>query len=422
MSIEKDIKELLEQGIITEDVAKNIDSYYKSRSNKYSNLLFVIFSIIGAVLVGLGVVLLVAHNWDEMSRLVQTLIAFGIVIIGQIFSIYGYLKKKVWTEAAIAFLVISIGTCIALIGQIYNVLGNENQFIFIWMILVMPMMFLLKSKVAGVSTLLLSVIFCYVTSNENSDQVVYSLLFFWPVYLGVIWFYLEECKSNAGSFFNKGFIYLLLFALISVLAQFAEKSGRLLYLSYFLLFQLFFTLSNYSFVVQRIKYTFSLKWIGILGMNLILGVLIFDGDVFQEGVSFYNFIKDSAIHIAAIILLFIILTLLNQSKSSYKLQFFNYLFIFFTPFFLLDYFSKSGYLSMTILISMISLFTIYKGIKNYQFSITNIGLFLISLILLYWFLNKDYSFISRGLVFIFVGIIFFLCNLFIFKNNKIDEA
>jgi uncharacterized membrane protein len=37
----------------------------------------VLFSILGAALMGSGIILLLAHNWDQLSRVMRTVISFA---------------------------------------------------------------------------------------------------------------------------------------------------------------------------------------------------------------------------------------------------------------------------------------------------------------------------------------------------------
>src|SRR2546425_5209988 len=43
----------------------NIRAYYKSKSENPHNRLFVVFAVLGAILVGLGIILIIAHNRSE---------------------------------------------------------------------------------------------------------------------------------------------------------------------------------------------------------------------------------------------------------------------------------------------------------------------------------------------------------------------
>ena len=61
----KELEELTKAEIISEDTAEKIRNYYQTKQNNSSTVL-VAFAIIGAILVGLGFILIIAHNWDNL--------------------------------------------------------------------------------------------------------------------------------------------------------------------------------------------------------------------------------------------------------------------------------------------------------------------------------------------------------------------
>ena len=85
MSISKDIFELLEANVISEETAEKIREYYQIKKEDSTNKLFIVFGILGALLVGLGLILIIAHNWDELSRTTKIIFAFLPLIVGQVF-------------------------------------------------------------------------------------------------------------------------------------------------------------------------------------------------------------------------------------------------------------------------------------------------------------------------------------------------
>ena len=94
MRLRKEITELLNAGVINSETANRINEYYNSKSGTPQNRLVIVFGIFGALLVGLGIILILAHNWDELSRTVKTIIAFIPLLLGQALCAYTLIKKK----------------------------------------------------------------------------------------------------------------------------------------------------------------------------------------------------------------------------------------------------------------------------------------------------------------------------------------
>lgn len=62
----KDVPELVKAEVISEETGLKIAKYYELKKQSAPNNLVVVLGILGALLVGSGVVLIVAHNWDEL--------------------------------------------------------------------------------------------------------------------------------------------------------------------------------------------------------------------------------------------------------------------------------------------------------------------------------------------------------------------
>ena len=112
MKILKDINELVQAGVISNKEAGNIRDYYRDKGELSNNRLFIVFGILGAILVGLGFILIIAHNWDEISKIAKTSFAFLPLLLGQILCAFTLIKKQdsvVWKESATAFLFFAVG-------------------------------------------------------------------------------------------------------------------------------------------------------------------------------------------------------------------------------------------------------------------------------------------------------------------------
>ncbi len=153
MSIFKEIEELLGAGVISKETASRIEDYYSRKEDEpnYSRL-FIVFGILGAILVGLGIILIISHNWDQLSRGVKTFFAFSPLVIGQILGLFVLLKKVssiAWREGVAAFIFFAVGASIALVSQIYNLPGDLSSFLLTWMLLCLPLVYVMKSSIAS---------------------------------------------------------------------------------------------------------------------------------------------------------------------------------------------------------------------------------------------------------------------------------
>ena len=52
MSLEKDLPELIQEGIIDDAIAKRIERYYENKATSNTNRLYIVFGVLGAILIG----------------------------------------------------------------------------------------------------------------------------------------------------------------------------------------------------------------------------------------------------------------------------------------------------------------------------------------------------------------------------------
>lgn len=102
----------------------------------------------GALLVGFGVVLLVAHNWDGMPLPTRTTMAFAPLLGGQLaclWALTGARHSRLWREGAGAFTVLAFAAALALVGQIFHLGGDLDRFLLTCTVMAMPLAYLLRS-------------------------------------------------------------------------------------------------------------------------------------------------------------------------------------------------------------------------------------------------------------------------------------
>jgi uncharacterized membrane protein len=307
MSINKDIPELIKAGVITEDTAERIQQFYSLRDGTSGNRLFIVFGVIGAILVGLGLILIIAHNWDELPRLTKTVFAFLPLIIGQGLCGFSLLWKKdsvAWRESSASFLFFSVGASISLISQIYNIPGNISSFMLTWMLLCLPLIYLMKSSV--VSLLYLTGITFYACeigywTYPDTQSYIYWLL----LILALPHYYLlykEKSKSNFLLFHN----WFIPISIIITLGTFANDTEELMFVAYFSLFGLFYLIGEVDFFAQQKPVNNSFNILGSLGTVVLLLTLSFDWfweSLISENFQFNKIISTSEFFVSTIVTL-----------------------------------------------------------------------------------------------------------------------
>jgi uncharacterized membrane protein len=130
-------------GLITGEQKNGILESYEIKGGL--NFIRVVVTI-GAILVGLGILSLIASNWDRISHLGKLLIIFG--VFGGV-NLAGYLlsENNPKTSRSLIYLgTLVYGAGIFLIGQMFNFGGEFPTAFLLWSVGVVPMAFRLKDK------------------------------------------------------------------------------------------------------------------------------------------------------------------------------------------------------------------------------------------------------------------------------------
>jgi uncharacterized membrane protein len=416
-----DLPELLEHNIISNAIASDITAYYQSKTEGQSSRLFTIFGVLGSALVGLGIILILAHNWDNFSKLAKTVMAFLPLILGQVASGYSILKKKgiVWKESSGTFLFFAIGATIALISQIYNIPGDLSRYLLTWIVLGLPLIYVLKSK----SVMLLIIVFATYYACELGYKFGYGGKAPWlyPLILLVtIPFYAhalqKKAKTNSTAIFN----WLYAISITIVLGTFINSNWSLGFLMYAMLFSLFYNLGQVpvfnSYQLRRNSFLL----LGLLGTVLLLLILSFN-TIWKEMTN--DHIVFNSLEMLIGIILFIsasaVMLYSRKYKRNSKFNPFQYVFILIAVLFVVGYSNYGlGAIFTNVILFLLGLAAIKIGVNSFRFSILNYGLLIITALIVCRFFDTNMSFVLRGLLFLSIGLGFFLTNFFMFKKQN----
>jgi uncharacterized membrane protein len=179
--LEKELPLWQEKGFVQPEQADRLLEHYRLNPPGGSrNLLVILFGVIGALLIGGGIMLIVAHNWSDLSRPVRAVLSVLPMLISQILA-YWVLKSRssstAWREPVALVWVLSTGTAIAMISQTYHMPGSFDRFMITWMLLSLPVVYLIRS-VTSLLVYLAGIISWSFVSDQNggSPQSFWLLL------------------------------------------------------------------------------------------------------------------------------------------------------------------------------------------------------------------------------------------------------
>lgn len=174
----EELPELIAKGILTEEQAAKIKANYGEVEQRPAfNLGFLVAGTLGALLVGSGILLIFAYNWEDLSLAWRSVLSFAPLIIAQLFYGYAFFYRRgdvAWAEGASAFLMLMVAASIALVSQTYHIWGEPETFLWSWMILSVPLMYLMNSSLVTIIYLIGATSWTMQVSNE--DSIWYWLL------------------------------------------------------------------------------------------------------------------------------------------------------------------------------------------------------------------------------------------------------
>jgi len=202
--LQAELPDLVACGIVTEETAEALRRHYSSQPSVNSRRIgFVLSGILGSVLMGAGTILLVAHNWDFLTRPIRCAIAFTPLVLSQALAVFVLVRRRdsaPWRETAAILNIAAIGTAIALVSQTYQIQGDFAGFILVWMLLALPIVYLFRTGV-GLSAYFIGAT-VWVWSSKHGDffGAWPNDLWVWPIlFLGVPMFVLLWRQNPNGS-------------------------------------------------------------------------------------------------------------------------------------------------------------------------------------------------------------------------------
>ncbi len=148
--LEEELPALVQAGVLAPDAAERLRAHYAAEPGRSGAV--PLFAVLGAGLIGLGVMLLLAANWEELGRGARTALCFLMLLAAQVAAGWALLRRAsstAWTEATGVGLSLAAAATIALVGQTWQTQGDLRSFLESWLLLTFPITYLLGSRGAA---------------------------------------------------------------------------------------------------------------------------------------------------------------------------------------------------------------------------------------------------------------------------------
>lgn len=146
-----------------------------------------VFAMMAAALFGAAILIFIAANWEAMPRLWRVGLVFALILIGYLggasFHRNGHAR---FGEAAFVLGGAAFGAGIALIGQMYNMAGDERQAILVWFAGVLAGAVVLRSYAMTIGAAILCAIW-FAMGFDGARSVLADLPHEWLILGALTW-------------------------------------------------------------------------------------------------------------------------------------------------------------------------------------------------------------------------------------------
>ena len=161
------------EGIVTTDGARKLRERYAAEPQ--GGLAQMVVGAVGALLIGTGLIAVLAYNWDDFPRWVRLVLALGPLAVTQAVSWWvlgrGEAAKPWQREAAALVQTLAVGAALALVSQIYNLPGKWTDLIFWWCVVSVPLAWVLRSQAVAIAYLIGIALWTVTQASERANYL-----------------------------------------------------------------------------------------------------------------------------------------------------------------------------------------------------------------------------------------------------------
>ena len=429
MSLIQDLTELVNAGIITDEKARQISAYFKNKQDTAAsaNKQLLIFGILGALLVGIGLMFIIANQWDSLSRSVKTTCAFLLLIVPQLLCLFALVKKAdqmVWRESTALLLFFAVGANISLVSQIYHINGDASAFLLTWMLLTAPLIYIMNSSAVSLAFFAGVMFYSFAVRTDATD--LWHEMIFWPMLALPLPRYYQQLIKSPDHPLLIMHHWVIPFVLTLTIGIVSHNLGAWMPPVYILLFGIFLQIGDQSYFKNRKLIQNGYKLFGFCGTIVTLLVMSFKSNWKELLTNHYQpgslFGSSEFIALAVLIAIaFILLVRVSRTKSLSELKLIEIAWLLFLVIFVVGLFSSLAVLLVNLLVFIAAILMIRQGTRLGHLGVLNSGMVIVAMLVVCRSFDTDLTFVVKGSMFVLVGIGFFVANWLTLKKRNENE-
>ena len=429
----KYLPEWVKEGIISPEQQTHIEQWLDARQGRLPGMIFWI-SLLAGVLVALGVMLIIGHNWDNFSHGVRVFLSLLPALIGTGILLFAALRRfenLIWMELGTSLQMIGLGTSIALISQVYQVNGSMESYLFAWLLVFTPTQILFSGRLSLVLYLIFSTWFVCAAGYNYSPDVRAMHVGWMLLVMSYSVRNLNDGNRSVPLLITFSWLFPPCMALGFGTLAFKSSHPELLFLAYAAL------MGWYMLAGEHIKnaddrYRINgFRDFGRLGLMILFS--LFSYKFFWEKViheelfgSNTGFVALPLFWIGAVLLAnFMLYPLMriNRWNDLVKTPEIPAVLLFGIAFFLLGKFAPlAGMILTNLMMLLLGLYYLQKGISEKSLLWLNYGLLWLAVLLICRFSDMSQGYLARGLFFIGVGLLLFMVNMVFIRRRGKEQA
>jgi uncharacterized membrane protein len=424
-----ELPELQARGILDAGAAQRLREHYgEVRTRSGRSVATVIFSVLGAVLVGAGIILLLAHNWQELSRPLRCVVALAPLALSQALLLWRFSRggdSVAWREGLGASITMAVGASIALVGQTYHISGDTGDFLLTWALLVLPVLYVTRSAFAcAFYWVLINAWAGYEQFHAGQAALFWALL---GASLPCYW--MEARRGLLSARFATLSTLLALCLLVSDGIILERAVPGLWILVYSAMLAVFYLCGHYWFKEAPGDSSRPFAVIGSLGIPALAFAFTWEDVWHRIGWSWYrcgyryhtwaaalDYVITAVWMTAAVALL--VTAVRRRAKS--RLLYGSFPLLAAVAFGVTAWTDgeRVAMVMFNLYCLALGLFTLMSGIRTGRLAVVNGGLLTLAAVLVARFFDSDLGFAVRGVAFILIGIGFLAANVLTIRRTK----
>ncbi len=434
--LNEELSGLVDDGVLDEAAAERLRNRYPAPSSlSGTRLAIVICACFGALLIGSGVILLLAHNWEQLGRPARAAIAILPLLVSQVLAGWVLVRRgesTAWREGSATLLVLALAAAMALVDQTYHTGDDLESFLWRWSLLLAPLPWLLNSSSAAILYL---ASLTWWAGAAKADRL--EVIWLWPLALAVVPHLVSVLREGRRGLRAANLQWACaIFLCVAAGVGLEWRVPGLWILVYTGLFALMIVVGTASRRDEERLWRRPFEAVGVTGSLVLWLILSFDepwkhigwnhihnDERFHEAASLFDVVLAVGLPLAALAVVALILDRRRHALAMLWTVSVPVVAVIW-PLVAASENTDLGWvaaLAFNLILFGVGIATITSGVRSQNLGTVNLGMIVVAGLVVVRFFDSEIGFVAKGLAFIAVGAGFLVANVIMARRLKRAE-